>query len=49
VHCKSGYRSMIASSLLQRAGFRNVINVTGGYDAWVQAGLPGVSGKRVMV
>ena len=49
VHCKSGYRSMIASSLLQRAGFRNVINVTGGYDAWAQAGLPGVSGKRVMV
>ena len=33
VHCKGGYRSMIASSLLQRAG-RNVINVIGGYDAW---------------
>jgi hydroxyacylglutathione hydrolase len=49
VHCKSGYRSIIASSLLQRAGFRNVINVTGGFDAWQQAGLPSVSGKRVMV
>ena len=49
VHCKSGYRSMIASSLLQRAGFRNVINITGGFDAWQQAGLPTVSGKRVMV
>jgi rhodanese-related sulfurtransferase len=48
VHCKSGYRSMIASSLLQRAGFRNVINVTGGFDAWQQAGLPTASGKRVM-
>ncbi|HYU45728.1 MAG TPA: MBL fold metallo-hydrolase, partial [Terriglobales bacterium] len=27
VHCKSGYRSMIACSLLERAGHRNVINV----------------------
>ena len=35
VHCKSGYRSMIACSYLQRAGHRNVINVVGGYDAWV--------------
>ncbi len=40
VHCKSGYRSMIACSLLERAGYKNVINVTGGFDAWQQAGLP---------
>jgi rhodanese-related sulfurtransferase len=40
VHCKSGYRSMIACSLLQRAGFKNVINVTGGFDAWQQEALP---------
>ena len=39
VHCKSGYRSMIASSLLQRAGY-NVINVVGGFDAWEKAQLP---------
>jgi len=37
VHCKGGYRSMIAASLLQRAGFKNVVNVTGGFDAWQQA------------
>ena len=36
VHCKGGYRSMIAASLLQRAG-QNVINVIGGYDAWEEA------------
>lgn len=47
VHCKSGYRSMIACSLLQRAGFRNVVNVAGGFDAWLQAGLPVASGKLV--
>ena len=40
VHCKSGYRSMIACSLLERAGYNNVINVTGGFDAWQQANLP---------
>jgi rhodanese-related sulfurtransferase/glyoxylase-like metal-dependent hydrolase (beta-lactamase superfamily II) len=44
VHCKSGYRSMIASSLLERAGFRHVVNVAGGFDAWQQAGLPVVTG-----
>jgi hydroxyacylglutathione hydrolase len=47
VHCKSGYRSMIASSLLQRAGFRHVTNVVGGFDAWEQAKLPSVSAKPV--
>jgi len=45
VHCKGGYRSLIACSLLQRAGFTNVINVVGGFDAWQQAKLPVVSEK----
>jgi hydroxyacylglutathione hydrolase len=40
VHCKSGYRSSIASSFLKREGFKNVMNVIGGYDAWVACGLP---------
>jgi hydroxyacylglutathione hydrolase len=44
VHCKSGYRSMIACSLLERAGHRNVLNVAGGFDAWHAAGLPEVAG-----
>jgi hydroxyacylglutathione hydrolase len=43
VHCKSGYRSMIACSLLQRAGFNHPVNVTGGFDAWQQAKLPFVT------
>jgi hydroxyacylglutathione hydrolase len=38
VHCRSGYRSMIACSLLLRAGFSNVMNVVGGYDAWTALG-----------
>lgn len=40
VHCKSGYRSTIACSLLQRAGYRNVVDVSGGFDAWQEAKLP---------
>ncbi|MGA7908953.1 MAG: rhodanese-like domain-containing protein [Candidatus Sulfotelmatobacter sp.] len=47
VHCKGGYRSLIACSLLQRAGFKNISNVMGGFDAWQQASLPVVSEKPV--
>ena len=43
VHCKSGYRSIIACSLLERAGHLNVINVAGGFDAWHAAELPEVA------
>jgi rhodanese-related sulfurtransferase len=42
VHCKGGYRSAIAASLIQRAGFENVMNVIGGFDAWRACGLPAV-------
>jgi len=40
VHCKSGYRSAIAASLLQCAGLPHVYNITGGFDAWKSSGLP---------
>ena len=39
VHCGGGYRSSIATSLLRRAGFRDIANLTGGYDAWKASGL----------
>jgi hydroxyacylglutathione hydrolase len=39
VHCKGGYRSSIATSLLRRAGFRDIANLTGGFDAWKAAGF----------
>jgi rhodanese-related sulfurtransferase len=39
VHCKGGYRSSIATSILQRAGFRDIANLIGGFDAWKAAGL----------
>lgn len=40
VHCKGGYRSVIACSLLERGGHHNLINVLGGFDAWLKAELP---------
>jgi glyoxylase-like metal-dependent hydrolase (beta-lactamase superfamily II)/rhodanese-related sulfurtransferase len=40
VYCKGGYRSAVAASLLQRAGFEQVMNVTGGFDAWSTCHLP---------
>jgi len=43
VHCKSGYRSLIGVSLLERSGFKQVINLTGGFDAWEALRLPVVS------
>jgi len=38
--CASGHRSTVAASVLERAGISNVANVTGGLNAWIQAGLP---------
>jgi len=47
VHCKSGYRSSIAASLLRHAGFENVTNIVGGFDAWKAAGLPVAADAKV--
>lgn len=47
VHCKSGYRSAIACSLLEAHGFKRLMNVLGGYDAWAGAGLPAVPARAV--
>jgi hydroxyacylglutathione hydrolase len=40
VHCAGGYRSSIAASLLQRAGFDRVSEIAGGIAAWEAANLP---------
>jgi hydroxyacylglutathione hydrolase len=48
VYCKGGYRSAIAASLLQRAGFDQVMNVTGGFDAWSTCQLPVVIREPVV-
>ena len=46
VYCKGGYRSAIAAGLLQRAGYRDVLNVIGGFDAWRACDLPYARARR---
>lgn len=40
VYCGSGYRSMVAASVLRVSGFDDVSDVLGGFGAWQGAGLP---------
>lgn len=40
VQCLGGGRSAIGASVLRRLGRRQVLNLSGGYRAWVAAGLP---------
>jgi hydroxyacylglutathione hydrolase len=39
-YCGSGYRASIAASVLQRHGFKSVINIPGSWKAWQSADLP---------
>ena len=48
VICKAGGRGQQACDRLQAAGLTNVVNVEGGTQACVQAGLPVVRGKKAM-
>jgi glyoxylase-like metal-dependent hydrolase (beta-lactamase superfamily II)/rhodanese-related sulfurtransferase len=40
VHCEGGYRSAIASSILANLGRSNIMDMVGGYKAWVASNLP---------
>lgn len=40
LQCQAGGRSSIAASLLQASGVKNVVNLTGGFEAWEELGLP---------
>jgi glyoxylase-like metal-dependent hydrolase (beta-lactamase superfamily II)/rhodanese-related sulfurtransferase len=44
IHCAGGYRSMIASSLLQSKGYKNIINVHGGWNSIKEAGVQVATG-----
>ncbi|MCJ7467681.1 MAG: rhodanese-like domain-containing protein [Maribacter sp.] len=37
VYCKMGVRSAKAQTRLNDLGFKNVVNLEGGYDTWIQA------------
>jgi hydroxyacylglutathione hydrolase len=40
VHCQSGVRSAVATSVLHRLGRTDAVNIVGGFAAWSAAGLP---------
>jgi rhodanese-related sulfurtransferase len=44
--CDAGITSSKAVNALRNSGFDSVYNLKGGMNAWGQAGLPVVSGKR---
>ena len=46
--CRSGNRSSKVCRQLREAGAQNVLNVKGGTDAWIAAGLPVVLGGKAM-
>lgn len=39
VICQSGYRSSLGTSILENAGFKEIYNVVGGTQAWMNAGF----------
>ncbi len=40
VVCASGYRSSAATSLLAKHGYKNLFNIVGGTNGWINAGYP---------
>src|SRR5215475_4218854 len=40
VQCASGTRSLLAARTLRELGYENVYNLTGGFNAWKDRGLP---------
>jgi rhodanese-related sulfurtransferase len=46
VICAEGYSSSLAAAALRELGLHNATDVVGGFDAWVEAGLPTVRPAR---
>jgi rhodanese-related sulfurtransferase len=40
IYCRSGNMSATAATALQAAGYTDVVELRGGYDAWVASGRP---------
>ena len=40
IHCASGWRSLLATEVLQRMGLKPVLNMQGGFGGWKEAGGP---------
>jgi molybdopterin/thiamine biosynthesis adenylyltransferase/rhodanese-related sulfurtransferase len=40
LYCQTGLRSMLSAKALKDLGYSNVVNLQGGFQRWVQSGLP---------
>ena len=40
LYCKTSGRAALAAKVMHEMGYRNVISIAGGFDAWVAAGKP---------
>jgi len=40
MYCKSGVRSSLACCRIDPMGYKNVVNLQGGWEAWLEAGYP---------
>jgi adenylyltransferase/sulfurtransferase len=46
VHCAGGIRSLLAARILREMGYEKVYNMTGGFSAWKEKGLPWVAERQ---
>jgi adenylyltransferase/sulfurtransferase len=46
VQCASGTRSLLAARTLRELGYENVYNLSGGFNAWKDKGLPWVAERQ---
>lgn len=46
VYCQGGYRSDQSVEVLTQCGFTTIILLEGGFDAWIEAGLPAILGNK---
>jgi molybdopterin/thiamine biosynthesis adenylyltransferase/rhodanese-related sulfurtransferase len=46
VQCASGTRSLLAARNLRELGYENIHNLTGGFNAWKDRGLPWVADRQ---
>jgi rhodanese-related sulfurtransferase len=40
IYCRTGHRSKAAMGIMQQKGFTTVYDLSGGYNAWIEDGLP---------
>ena len=46
LQCASGTRSLLAARSLRELGYENVYNLTGGFNAWKDRGLPWTADRQ---